>query len=119
MTFNTSSRRRVSTFLIIALLFAAFAPGTGFAGMIGTDEIIEHQSAELDRDRLKQELQREDIRGELERLGVNPDEAMDRVAALTDAEVQELTAGLDHHPAGAGVSVTALLLIIIIILLLR
>jgi len=119
MTFKTSVRCNVSALLIIALLFASIAPTTAFAGMIGTDEAIAQESADLDREQLQEELQRDDVRGELEQLGVNPDEAVDRVAAMTDAEVREMTAGLDHHPAGAGVSVTALLLIVIIILLLR
>jgi len=119
MTFNTSICRNVSTFLIIAILFASIAPAATFAGMVGTDEAIEQQSADLDRDRLEQELQRDDVRSELEQLGVNPDEAVERVGALTDAEVRQLTADLDQQPAGAGIGATTLLLIIIIILLIR
>lgn len=119
MTFNTSIRRNVSTLLIIALLFTAIAPATAFAGMIGTDEAIAQESVDLDREKLERELQRDDVRSELERLGVNPDEAVDRVAAMTNEEIRELTTDLDQHPAGAGVGATVLLLVIIIILLVR
>lgn len=119
MRFSLTLRRPISLLLISALLMLSFLPATAMAGIAGTTEIVAEENATMDRDQLLETLQRDEVRGELERFGVNPAEAMDRVAAMTDAEVRELTHGLEAQPAGAGVGVATLLLIIIIILLLR
>jgi len=119
MMSSHSLRRSVSSLLIAALLALSIAPSMTFAGMVGTGDLITEQQTLMDREQLLEQLEREDIRGELERYGVNPDHATDRVAAMTDAEIRDLAQGLDGQPAGAGVGVTALLLIIVIILLLR
>ena len=113
------ARRPLALMTLLAFLFTAMLPATPLAGMVGTDTLIEQEQASVDRDALMEQLERDDIRADLERYGVDADQAMDRVSAMTDAEVQDLTAGLEAHPAGQGVSVTALLLIIIIVLLIR
>src|SRR3546814_14836370 len=65
-------------------------------------------------------MQREDIRQEFRRQGVDPNEAAARVAALSDAEVAEITARIDELPAGQsaiGVIVGAVVLILIVLLI--
>ena len=109
--------------LAVALLFALTsviaAPTTALAGIVGTDEVVSGQRAELDRERLVSELEREEVRTQLERYGVDPSEARERVAAMTDAELGQLVGGLDEQPAGAGGAVTILLVIIVLLLILR
>lgn len=115
------SRARVWT-LAVALLFALTsvmaAPTTALAGIVGTDEVVSSQRAELDRERLVSELDREEVRTQLERYGVDPSEARERVAAMTNDELSQLVGGLDEQPAGAG-AVTILLVIIVLLLILR
>ena len=47
-------------------------------------------------------LAREDVREQMQDLGVDPAEAEARVAAMSDAEVQELAGKLDNAKAGEG-----------------
>ena len=58
--------------------------------MIGTDSAIERATADMDRAFLLDELQKEEVRDEMVRLGVSPDEAEARLAALSDAEIARM-----------------------------
>jgi hypothetical protein len=65
-------------------------------------------------------MAREDVRAELQKHGVNPDEAKARVAALSDAEIGQIAAKLNDLPAGqdaVGALIGALVTIFIILLI--
>ena len=87
------------------------------AEMIGTPQLLA-PAADAPRASVDAFLAREDVQRQLEALGVSPADAASRVAGLTEAEAQALSARIDALPAGAGVSTIELLLIIIIIILL-
>jgi hypothetical protein len=91
------------------------------AAMVSTGDVLaEDSSLTTDRDRLNALMQREDVRQEFRRQGVDPDEAAARVAALSDAEVAEITTKIDELPAGQsaiGVIIGAALLIFIVLLI--
>ena len=71
------------------------------AGMVSTEQAIATTSAQADRDAVLSVLGRADIARQLQSLGVDPKAAGDRVAAMTDQEVQALAGKLDMLPAGA------------------
>jgi hypothetical protein len=91
------------------------------AAMVSTGDVLSADSSLMtDRDRLNALMQREDIRQEFRRQGVDPNEAAARVAALSDAEVAEITARIDELPAGQsaiGIIVGAVVLIFIVLLI--
>lgn len=120
MATNQSTRRNVGFIMIAAMLFVTVAPGSAFAGIVGTGAVIAEETATANRDVLLEKLGRDDVRVQLEQMGVDPDEAVERVAAMTDQEVGALSAGLGDHPAGEGVGVgAAILIVLIVILILR
>jgi len=90
------------------------------AAMVSTgDAIAADTSVATDRDRLNALMQREEVRQEMRRNGIDPDEAAARVAALSDAEVTEVAAKLDELPAGQsaiGIIVGAAVLIFLVLL---
>ena len=107
--------RRCLSFTIVASMLgfgAQVAPAT--AGMIGTDEV---HSAQSERARVKALLARPEVAQKLQALGVIPENAQARMAALTDEEVTALAARIDALPAG-GVSDRDWLLAVLLILLL-
>ena len=62
-------------------------------------------------------INREDIRNQLTALGVNPDDAAERIASLTPAELTKLQENIDELPAGANVlAILGGLLLVLIIL---
>lgn len=73
------------------------------AALIGTEQVIQTQTAKANRIRVEQFLQREDVRRQIEALGVDGDEAAARVASLSDAEVEMIAGKIDQLPAGQGV----------------
>ena len=105
--------------LALAIALAGFAPTVATADLVGTQELLAEERAEEQRSQLIDALEREEIQEQLTALGVEPDTARERVAGMTDQEVQELSGDLEVLPAGAGVGVVTVLLIVLLILLLR
>ena len=71
------------------------------AGMIGADQAAAAASAQADRASVLSLMNRSDVASQLQTLGLDPQTAKDRVAAMTDKEVRSLAGNLDSLPAGA------------------
>jgi len=99
-------RRCVAALLIVNLL----APHAAHAGLVATDAALDHQ-------RLGQFLERADVQRELRARGVDPAQARERAAALTDAEAAQVVSNIDQLPAG-GVGIIGAFLIVFLVLLL-
>ena len=104
--------RLVSRLLIVCMIGLPFQ---AHAGLIGTDEVISAAQAAAARDTVASFLNRSDITGQLQVLGLSAKDAKDRVAALTDAEVAKLAGQIESLPAGAGGDGAALLAILLIV----
>jgi hypothetical protein len=106
--------------LTIALLTSALPAGTARAGLVTTEQVIHESTAASDRERVLTVLMRDDVRQQLEALGVDRDEAIARVTTLSDEEVRQIAARLDQLPAGqgflAGVALTAGVVFIVLII---
>lgn len=112
-------RRALAAGLAVLMVLTTVPVGPVMAKMVTTDEVIGQSSLDADRERVRDFLLREDVREQLGLLGVDPDEAAERVANLTDAEVREIVGRLDELPAGEGTLgvVLGVVLIIFVILL--
>lgn len=119
MVHNTSirARRHVGFMMIATLIFVSIAPGVTVAGVVGTGSVIAEQTSSTNRNALIEQLSRNEVRAQLEVMGVDASEAVERVAAMTDSEVNALAAGLGNFPAGADVGLGAAILIILIVVL--
>ena len=85
------------------------------AQMISTDTAIERSMAEMDRAYLMDELQRDEVREEMTRMGISPKEAEARLAALSDSEVARLIRQADEDKAGADIIGTLATIFIILL----
>lgn len=110
----------VAMSLVVALSLNTMVLGHAQASMISTTDVIRGETATPhDRARVNVFMARDDVRRELERLGVNPDEAAARVRALSDAEIARIAQHIDELPAGqsvVGPIIGAAVLIFIILL---
>jgi len=107
----TSAMTRTLCRLLIVLM--AWTPfHIAQAGVISTDQAI--VSAQADRAAVLNLIQRSDVAGQLQSLGVDLSTAKDRVAAMTDEEVRSLTGKLNAVPAG-GDGLVVLLLVGVIL----
>ena len=98
--------------IVVTGQFAAVAQ----AEMVSTGAAVTKYLEETNRTSLLSELQKEEIRSEFLRLGVDPDEAQARLEALSDAEVAMLLEQIDTNQAGGGSLIGALLTVFIILL---
>jgi hypothetical protein len=90
--------RLISQLLILSMVLLPFSTQ---AGMISTDQVVTGAAARADRARIVDFVARADVQKQMEVLGLSPANAQDRVAALTDEEVQRVAGKLDFAPAGA------------------
>jgi len=105
--------RFVSRLLVVCLIGLPFQVS---AGMIGTDQVVSAAQAQVARAAVLSQISRADVAGQLQSLGLTPQVAQDRVAALTDVEVAKLAGQIDSLPAGAdGGTLVVLILIGVLI----
>ena len=91
---------------------------TASAGVIGTAEYLSATDRAGQVGSVQAALSRADVRAQLEKYGVDPADAVARVASLTDSELAEVSARMDSLPAGGDgvIAVIGILFIVLIIL---
>lgn len=83
--------------------------------LVSTQSVLAGDRAGADRERINEILARADVQEELLKQGVDVDDVEARVAALSDAEAQQMAEQLEQLPAGAGV-IGALFAVFVILL---
>lgn len=78
-------------------------PLTANAGIVSTDEALSTASQTDSRDRVSAFLNRADVRQALQGQGVSADAALERVQAMSDAEVAQLAGRIDQAPVGGDI----------------
>lgn len=105
---------------VIAVMLStilAVAPLTLQAGMVGTDQLLAQQERSAHMTLVNTYMSSEKVRSQMESMGVDPALAIERVAALTDSQLQQLAFNIDKAPAGSdalGLVVTVLVIILLL-----
>ena len=110
MTIYRRLTKSIALTLAAALFVTSLPIGVARAGLVTTEQVVEHRSAASDRERLTAILLRDDVRQQMEALGVDRNEALARLASLSDQEVQEIAGRIDELPAGQNVVVGVLVI---------
>jgi hypothetical protein len=84
--------------LVISTLALSFQ--TAGAGMIGAEQAVP-ATVQQDRSLVLDVLARAETVSQLQSMGLDPQQARDRVAAMSDQEVAQLAADVRNAPAGA------------------
>ncbi len=84
------------------------------AGLIGTDQALSAAQQRAAHATVAGFIGRDEVAAQLQALGVSPQAARERVAALSDAEVASLAGRIDALPAGG---IVGLLVVIAAVLL--
>ena len=85
------------------------------AAVLSTGDYLSAGARQADMATVTAALQREDVRGYLVRMGVDPEDALARVAQLPDEDVARLAGQMEDLPAGG--SVLALIGAVFVVLL--
>jgi hypothetical protein len=112
-------RRGVALVLAVVMFVISMPLGVAQAALVSTEEVLAAGSGAADRARVLAFLERAEVREHIAALGVDPNEAAARVAALSDAQVREIAGQLDQLPAGqsaVGAVVGAIVIIFLVLL---
>lgn len=90
------------SFVIMSFTFVGFTQSV-HAAMIGTEQASAAHSSQQNREKLAAALERPDVAAQLEKMGVDKDEAQARVAAMSDTEVAAMAGRVDSLPAGGDI----------------
>lgn len=110
-------KRFLSAFLAVSILFTGSIQ-TVQAAMISTEQVASatlNAAGDDHRSRIIAALSREDVQAALVTRGIDPAQAKDRVAAMTDEEASLVASQLDSAPAGGIIG--AIVLIFLVLLL--
>ena len=102
---NNALIRLVCRILVVCM---GALPFGSHAGMVGTDQIVAAAQAAAARDKLRNFVERREVREQLQNLGVSAAAATARVNAMSDAEIASVAGRIDALPAG-GISTWAVL----------
>jgi len=114
------AKKPLAMFLVATLISMSAYWVPARASMLGTAQVLKENAQDLNRDRIRAFLERDEVRAKLQAWGVNGEMAKARVDQLTDEEVSDITARLDTLPAGGdalGAILGVALLIFIILLI--
>jgi hypothetical protein len=113
-----TTRRALTWLLAMSLSYAGLMQGAQ-ATMIGTEQVAaasEPAAPSAGHARLNELLQRDDVVAALRARGVAPEQARQRVAALSDSEAAQLAETIDSAPA-AGTDLLGVAVFIFVLLL--
>ncbi|MEN8205595.1 MAG: PA2779 family protein [Pseudomonadota bacterium] len=109
--------QRIIVWIMSFSLLGTSLPSITYAGMIGTQTLIETRQADNTRARVEEFISRDSVRDQMIALGADPAEVRDRLAALTGDELRLLEQNLDTMPAGSGVlTVIGIVFVVLLIL---
>jgi len=113
--------RSVSVWML-ALVFTAgiaFQPSAMAAndGMVTTQQLLSQQQHSDNLAKVNAFMSQEKVQQMLTERGVNVDDAKTRIASLSDAELEQLSAQIDELPAGQGALGFLLFLLVFFMLL--
>lgn len=105
--------------VVIALTLAAMLvtslPAT--AGIVGTEQMVAQETRSHTLDRIDAVLAGEAVASQLETWGVAPEMVRERMAAMSDVELQQLAASMETDPAGGDVlAVIGIVFVVLLIL---
>jgi hypothetical protein len=107
-----------STFaLLLAAALAMSSMQASHAGVISTEQYLRALDREARIEQIDAVLARAEVREQLEHFGVASEEAGERVAALTDQELELLAANLEQLPAGGDLLGVAGIVFLVLLIL--
>jgi len=108
--------KRFIVWIMSFSLLGTSLPSISYAGMIGTQTLIENRQLDDSRARVEEFISRGKVQEQIVALGANPAEVKDRLAALTGEELRLLEQNIDNMPAGGILVVIGIVFVVLIIL---
>lgn len=108
--------RQVSFFMVLLMSCATIWSSTAMAGVVGTQDVLTEQRADVDRQELMSMLDRQDVKEALSTMGVDEAEVESRIQSLTPSELADFNDQLAEAPVGQDVvGIIVLFLLVFIV----
>jgi len=114
MRHNNRLMKFTCKILSVSLLMVSFQQAI-YASMVSTSELVYKQTIQNEKQRIAGLLSQEQLKSQLQAMGVSPEDAMQRLNNMTDEEVQAFAAQLDQMPAGSGVLELAVFVFLVLL----
>jgi hypothetical protein len=101
--------------LTLASMLVTSLPAT--AGIVGTERMVAEQTRSHMLDRIDGILAGEAVSSQLLARGVAPEMVRERIAALSDVELQQLASSMESAPAGGDVLVVIGVVFVVLLIL--
>jgi hypothetical protein len=101
--------------LAAVMLMTTLLSGYAQAGMVSTQNLINHGSESYSQEQLQTAMASDELRSQLADLGVDAAQLSDRIASLTPAEIVQLNTELENQPAGGIVSILVGIFVLFVI----
>ncbi len=105
---------RLTMSWLLSIMLALSPVMSAQAAMVDNDALLAETPAQHTRDSLQQLFMQDQVRAQLQALGVSPEWASERARTLTDADLARINNGAGQLQAG-GESVLGVLLVIFIV----
>ena len=109
--------RQLGWLVAVMIALQTVPAGIAQAGMVATEAVIATEQVDQ-RSMVRSYLARDEVRDALNRQGVDHNEAVKRVAVLSDAEIATIAESIEGEPAGQGLGIVVAAALIALIVLL-
>lgn len=113
--YKTFAKRLMVLIMSFSLLGISL-PSISYAGIIGTQTLIENSQSNDSHVRVEEFIARDNVREQIIALGADPAEVQDRLSALTADELRLLEQEIDNLPAGGILVIIGIVFVVLIIL---
>lgn len=112
-------RRTIMAITVSCFLSMGFQATTASASVIGTTEYLSATDRAGKIASVQATLARADVQTRLEKLGVNPADAVARVASLTDSELADVSTRMENLPAGGDGFIAVIGIVFVVLMILE
>lgn len=85
--------------------------------MVNTNTMLNHEERSTQLELVETFIAREEVRSQMEAMGLDPALAAERIGSLTDAQLQQLAINIENSPAGSGALGIVIAVLVIVLLL--
>lgn len=109
--------RRLGIAIIPLVSLNLVAVSVAQAKLVATETIVREEAYQINRVQVLEALDREDVQQKLVEMGVDPSEARLRIAALSDAELEQAAKRIQSDPTGEGPGIVGVAVTVAVVLL--
>ncbi|GAA6182884.1 MULTISPECIES: PA2779 family protein [Alteromonadaceae] len=107
---------KLTKLLIANIMALTLFSGLVHAEAISSSSVMQTQSTQYNKQQIISMFDREEVQNKLVDLGVEKKDALARINAMTDSEINQLNAQLNEAPAGGIVGTIVTVLVVIAVL---